>query len=86
MFGAELLVLALFFTDSVGTQFRLFPASVLGVILFLAGAELAIGSRDPGAEKAERFVVLATAAVGILNVGVAVTFGFLAYPTSERDG
>ncbi|MDP2822450.1 MAG: solute carrier family 23 protein [Sulfuritalea sp.] len=68
----------------VGTLFRLFPASVLGVILFLAGAELAIGSRDPGAEKAERFVVLATAAVGILNVGVAVIFGFLAYHASKR--
>lgn len=84
MLGAVLLVLALFFADSVGTLFRLFPASVLGVILFLAGAELATGSRDPGAEKAERFVVLATAAVGILNVGIAVIFGFLAYHASKR--
>ncbi|OHC61634.1 MAG: sulfate transporter [Rhodocyclales bacterium GWA2_65_19] len=84
MLGAVLLVLALFFADSVGTLFRLFPASVLGVILFLAGAELAIGSRDPGAEKAERFVVLATAAIGILNVGVAVIFGLLAHHASKR--
>jgi MFS superfamily sulfate permease-like transporter len=84
MLGAVLLVLALFFADSVGTLFSLFPASVLGVILFLAGAELAIGGRDPGAEKAERFVVLATAAIAILNVGIAVVFGFLAHHASKR--
>ena len=84
MLGVLLTMLALFFADSVGTLFRLFPPSVLGVILFLAGAELALGSRDPGAEKAERFVVLATAAIGVLNVGVAVIFGFIAYHASKR--
>ena len=84
MLGAVLLVLALFFAGSVGTLFRLFPAPVLGVILFLAGAELATGSRDPGAEKAERFVVLATAAIAVLNVGIAVIFGFLAHHASKR--
>ncbi|TRZ69207.1 MAG: sulfate transporter [Rhodocyclaceae bacterium] len=84
MLGVLLTVLALFFADSVGTLFRLFPSSVLGVILFFAGAELALGSRDPGAEKAERFVVLATAAIAVLNVGAAVVFGFLAYHASRR--
>lgn len=84
MLGVLLTVLALFFADSVGTLFRLFPPSVLGVILFLAGAELALGSRDPGAAKAERFVVLATAAIGVINVGAAVVFGFLAHHASQR--
>ena len=84
MLGALLLVLGLFFADSVGTLFRLFPPSVLGVILFLAGAELAMGSRDPGPEKVDRFVVLATAGFAVFNVGIAVLFGFAAYHASKR--
>jgi len=84
MLGALLLLVGLFFADSIGTLFRLFPPSVLGVILFLAGTELAMGSRDPGPEKVDRFVVLATAAFAVLNVGVAVIFGFVAYHASKR--
>lgn len=84
MLGALPTGLALFFAESVGTLFRLFPPAVLGVILFLAGAELALGSRDPGAEKEDRFVVLATAAFAVLNVGVAVVFGFLAHHAVQR--
>jgi len=84
MLGAVLLVVGLFFADSIGTLFRLFPPSVLGVILFLAGAELATGSRDPGPEKVDRFIVLATAAFAVLNVGIAVIFGFVAYHASKR--
>lgn len=84
MLGGLLTVTALFFAESVGTLFRLFPPAVLGVILFLAGAELARGSRDPGGEKEDRFVVLATAAFAVLNVGVAVVFGFLAHHAARR--
>ncbi len=84
MLGALLLVIGLFFADSVGTLLRLFPPSVLGVILFLAGTELAMGSRDPGPEKADRFLVLATAGIAVLNVGIAVVFGFAAYHGSKR--
>jgi MFS superfamily sulfate permease-like transporter len=84
MLGLLLLMVGLFLADSVGTLFRLFPPSVLGVILFLAGAELAIGSRDPGPEKVDRFIVLATAAFAVLNVGIAVIFGFAAYHASKR--
>ncbi|MFA6313054.1 MAG: putative sulfate/molybdate transporter [Sterolibacterium sp.] len=84
MLGVLLLLGGLFLGDSIGTLFRLFPPSVLGVILFLAGAELAIGSRDPGPEKVDRFIVLATAAFAVLNVGIAVIFGFAAYHASKR--
>lgn len=84
MLGAILLVVALFFGDSAGTLFRLFPPPALGVILFLAGAELALGSRDPGAEKVDRFVMLTTAAFAVWNVGVAVVFGFVAHHASKR--
>jgi MFS superfamily sulfate permease-like transporter len=77
--GATLLVLALFFGDAIALLFRLVPPAVLGVILFLAGVELALGSRDPEAEKADRFVVLATAGFAVWNAGVAVLFGICAH-------
>jgi len=82
--GSLLLCAGLFLSSSIGTIFRMFPQSVLGVILFMAGLQLALGSRDIGTEKADRFVVLATAAFAISNVGVAVLFGILAYHASRR--
>ncbi|MFA6311013.1 MAG: putative sulfate/molybdate transporter [Sterolibacterium sp.] len=84
MLGALLLTVGLLFADSLGTLFKLFPPSVLGVILFLAGTELATGSRDHGPDKIDRFLVLATAAFAVLNVGIAVVFGFAAYHASKR--
>ena len=84
MLGVLLLLVGLFFADSISTLFRLFPPSVLGVILFLAGTELATTSRDHGPEKVDRFIVLATAAFAVLNVGIAVIFGFAAYHASKR--
>src|SRR5262249_3230087 len=46
MLGALLLIGAIFFGNSVGLLFGLVPAEVLGVILFLAGSQLALGSCD----------------------------------------
>lgn len=79
MLGAALVVLALFFGEAVGLLFELVPAPVLGVVLFMAGVELALGSRDPEAEKTDRFVVLATAGIAIWSVGAAVLFGLAAH-------
>jgi MFS superfamily sulfate permease-like transporter len=84
MLGVLLLFTALFLGDSLATLFRVFPPAVLGIILFMAGIELAMGARDPGSDKVDRFVVLATAALAIWNVGIAVLFGFLAYYASRR--
>lgn len=84
MLGTLLIGLAVLFGSSVGTLFRLFPPSVLGVILFLAGAELALGSRGVDSEPAHRFVVLTTAALAVFNVGIAMVYGFLAYHASRR--
>ena len=50
----------------------------------MAGLQLALGSRDIGAEKADRFVVLATAALAIWNVGIAVLFGIAAHHAAQR--
>lgn len=82
--GGILLCAGLFLAPSIGTIFKMFPQHVLGVILFLAGLQLALGGRDAGAEKTDRFVVLATAAFAIWNVGVGVVFGMLAHQALRR--
>lgn len=82
--GGILLGAGLFLSSSIVTLFRMFPQYVLGVILFLAGLQLALGSRDSGTDKADRFVVLATAAFAIWNVGAAVLFGILAHQAAQR--
>jgi len=73
--GVILLALALFFSGSVAALFKLFPASVLGVILFLTGAQLALGSCDFSKDRGERFVTLITAAFAVWNVGIAFVVG-----------
>ncbi|MCX7180873.1 MAG: putative sulfate/molybdate transporter, partial [Proteobacteria bacterium] len=84
MLGAMLLAVGLFLADSVAVIFRLFPPAVLGVILFLAGVQLALNSKEPGGDKVDRFVIFATAAFAVWNVGIAVVFGFLAFHASQR--
>ncbi len=82
--GGILLAAGLFFSSSIATLFAVFPSSLLGVILFLAGIQLALGSRQEGGEKIDRFVVLATAAFAMWNVGLAVLFGIAAYQAWKR--
>ena len=73
--GVLLILVALWFSESVGTFLRLFPQPALGVMLFLAGLQLALGSCDFSRDKGERFVTLGTAALCVWNVGVAFVFG-----------
>jgi len=82
--GTLLIVLAVFFSSSIGALFRLFPPAILGVVLFLAGAQLALGSCDLGKDKAQRFVTLATAAFAMWNVGVAFLVGIAANYAAGR--
>ncbi|HEY4339445.1 MAG TPA: putative sulfate/molybdate transporter [Steroidobacteraceae bacterium] len=78
--GTILLLMAIGFSDSVGILFALLPHAILGVILFLTGLQLALGSCDFGANKSERFIALATAAFSMWNVGLAFVAGMsLAY-------
>lgn len=82
--GVLILIIALFFSGSVATIFRIFPAPVLGVILFLTGAQLALGSCDFGKNKNDRFVSLVTAACAIWNIGLAFVVGVTAYHLLRR--
>jgi MFS superfamily sulfate permease-like transporter len=84
MLGALVLVMAMLFSGSVGILLRLFPASVLGVILFLTGAQLALGACDIGKDKGERFVLVVTAALAVWNVGIAFVVGMMAYALNKR--
>jgi hypothetical protein len=73
--GALLVVAALFFSGAVETGLALFPAPILGVILFVAGSQLALGVCDGWQQKDDRFVLIVVAALSIWNVGVAFLFG-----------
>ena len=81
--GVVLLSLALFFADSVSTLFRLFPAPVLGVILFFGGIELA-SSVGSGGDRADRTVQVVTAGIALWNPGVAYLGGLLLHHADRR--
>jgi Molybdate transporter of MFS superfamily len=73
--GAILLTLAFCFSGSIEAILNVFPKAVLGVILFLTGAQLALGSCDFSKNKGERFITIATAAFATWNVGLAFVVG-----------
>lgn len=75
--GVLLLTLAFFFSGSVQLVFALLSRPVLGVILFLTGVQLALGSCDFSKHKGERFITLATAALAMWNVGLAFLLGLV---------
>ncbi|MDE2167676.1 MAG: putative sulfate/molybdate transporter [Alphaproteobacteria bacterium] len=84
MLGSFLLFLAVFMSSSIGVVFRMVPPEVLGVILFLAGAQLALGSCDVSKDKGERFTTVVTAGLAMWNVGIAFVVGLAAYHAFKR--
>jgi len=82
--GSLLLVLALFFSSAIELLFQLFPGSVLGVILFIAGLQLALGSSTLPEDRGDRIVVLACAALCIWNVGVGFVAGITLHWLLQR--
>ncbi len=84
MLGAIMMALALFFSNSVGLLFQIFPRAVLGVILFFAGLELAITTKDIGSKKEDVYVMLVVAGFAMWNMGVAFLAGVVLYQALER--
>ncbi len=82
--GAVLVLLALFASGSIETVFKIFPTPVLGVILFLTGAQLALGSCDFGDGKNNRFVSLVTAACAVWNIGLAFVLGLALHHALDK--
>jgi MFS superfamily sulfate permease-like transporter len=72
--GSLLLLTGVFFSSSFLVILKFFPLSILGVILFFAGLELAVSARDVGKEKDDYYILLVTAGFAIWNMGA----GFLA--------
>jgi MFS superfamily sulfate permease-like transporter len=75
--GAMLVVIALFFSESVSILFKIFPNAILGVILFFAGSELAIVVKDIGDRKSDFYVMLIVGAFAMWNMGVAFLVGVI---------
>jgi predicted benzoate:H+ symporter BenE len=84
LLGSLLLFLALFLSSSVAVIFRVVPPEVLGVILFLAGAQLALGSCDLSKDKGERFTTVLTAGLSMWNIGIAFVLGLAVYHAFKR--
>ncbi len=82
--GVVLLLLALFLSGSIQTLFSILPKAILGVILFLTGAQLALGSCDFSKDKGERFITLITAALCVWNVGLGFLAGMIGAYLNKR--
>lgn len=82
--GGTLLLLAVFLSGSVQTIFAVIPPEVLGVILFLTGAQLALGSCDFSKDKGERFATIVTAGLSVWNIGLAFVIGLAVYHLLKR--
>jgi hypothetical protein len=72
------------FSKSLLVVFKVFPQSILGVILFLTGAQLALGSCDFGKDKEDRVISLVTAGFAMWNVGMAFVVGMFCFLLKQR--
>jgi hypothetical protein len=79
-----LLALALFFSNSVEAIFQLFPPSVLGVVLFLTGVQLAAGSGVLPSGRGDRVIVLICAALCMWNVAAGFVVGIALHHLNAR--
>jgi len=82
--GSGLLLMGLFFSGSVLLLFGMIPSSVLGVILFFAGLELAMSARDVGPDKSDFYILLITAGFSLWNVGIGFLAGLIAQELLKR--
>lgn len=82
--GFLLLGLGLCFSSSVLLIFKIFPLSVLGVILFFAGLEMAVTARDVGKGKSDYYTFLVTAGFAMWNMGVGFMAGVIIHELFKR--
>jgi MFS superfamily sulfate permease-like transporter len=82
--GLIVLASGLFLSDSISLILQVFPQSILGVILFFAGVELALVIKDVRLRKENLFVLLVTAGTAMWNMGVAYLAGLILYYALDR--
>ncbi len=75
--GGILLATGIFFGSSVLLIFEIFPQSVLGVILFFAGLELAAPVWNAGMERKDQYLLLVTAVFSLWNIGIGFAVGLI---------
>lgn len=75
LLGAMLVVIGLFLSESVGILLRAFPEAFLGVILFLAGAELTLVVRESNDAPSEFYVMVVVAGFAMWHMGMAFLVG-----------
>ncbi|MCL2865936.1 MAG: SulP family inorganic anion transporter [Lachnospiraceae bacterium] len=83
--GVILLILGLFFSESILSILSFMPESVLGIILLFAGLELAISTRDVGRERKDFFIYIITAGFSLWNVGVGFLVGLFMQEVMKRN-
>lgn len=83
--GSIVIAIALFFSQSVAVIFKMFPPAILGVILFLAGAELAVSVRDIGNRRSSFYVMVVVAGFAMWHMGVAFLVGVVLDNALRRD-
>jgi len=81
--GTILLLVGLCFSSSVLLIFKLFPLSILGVILFFAGLEMAVSARDVDA-KNDFYILLVTAGFAVWNMGAGFLAGLIMQELLKR--
>jgi hypothetical protein len=67
-----------------GLLFQIFPKAMLGVILFFAGSELAIYSKDIGTRKQKFYVMRVVAGFAWWNMGAAFLIGIVLEQAIKR--
>ena len=82
--GVIVLILGLFFSDWMVTIFKFFPPSILGVILFFTGLELASINKNIGNKRSDFYITLVTAGIAMWNMGVAYLAGLILYYGVEK--
>lgn len=82
--GSILLTVGLCFSSSVLILANIFPSSVLGVMLFFAGLELAVSARDVGHEKSDFYILLVTAGFSLWNMGIGFIAGLVMQEMLKR--
>lgn len=82
--GLLFIVAALFFQGSIIAALTLIPACAVGAMLFVVGLYMVIGTAGSNRDKAERAVLLGTAAVTIWNVGAGLLAGMVLHHGLKR--
>ncbi len=82
--GSLILVIAIFWGNSINVFFKMFPQVILGVILFFAGAELAVTAWDTDIQKKDLYVMITTTGLAMWNMLAAFIVGIGLYNLLRR--